>query len=374
MTKAGCRLAISSLMLAASGHACTQPTFSNRGLAEHDAAITSEPEMADGDAKDEQGEEDASSDPARPSEPDDGATSVDASVRTDAGVGDVVSGGEAGITASQDAGPPPTMQHNDAGSAGSLPEWAQALIGTYAKRSVSFSYDAQSNPPNTRNIEDSILTIEQDGAGLRAKVQLCHYEVQLTGWRPLSFKYAFVIPPVKAPILLGADNTFSSEPMTQQLGFDPARNDCQGSVGRSRYIDQTWNTGPTCTCASTRVPTTLNDCRLTDADGDNRAGITATAQVVPFADLSDVVMVFQQSVTLVEGHVVANKNHTLKELRTQDQACLDNAHDLCSFGATQLCPSTVTTKLIFQSQASCGTFPDAAFGALPEYPANPKCL
>jgi hypothetical protein len=345
--------------------ACTKPTFVEDAGMDHHAASDDQPGEGDGEMMDE--ERDATSDPARANDAESAVMSGDASAAV-ASDGSTSVVQDASAPAS-DAGTNVSTDGSDAATGGALPDWARPLIGSYAKRSVTFSYEETVPVFNTRNVEDSILTIAQNGDALEASIKLCSYEVQAMGLMPVYFKNTAGMQPRKGHILLGTANTFTSEPMPQQLGFDRARADCNGSAHRMKYPDQTWIKGLQCDCSAARLPDSLTDCRVTDGDGDGNAGITLRAQFSPVAVLSDAVIAFESSVTFVAGQVMANKDHTVSELRSQGQSCLDPDNDSCNLGNNQLCAGG-TTKLIAQEQVSCSNFPAAAFGALPDYPSK----
>lgn len=357
-------LGVGLLVLCASG--CTNPTF-----AEPDAQADDEDAQVEESDTHEvgQSEEDSglgSDDAAPPSVMDAGgggtSPELDAASRT---ANDAATQGDVVMADDHDD------SIADAGAdAGALPSWALPLIGKYAKRSVTFSYDTGGilEPLNTRNVEHSILTISQRGDKLALSIELCAFRVVGTDSSTFYFKNPGGMPKLTGNILLGAPNTFSSERMVHSLGFDPARGaSCGASGKRTRYPDQTWSSAM-CDCSPSPLPDSLDDCRVIDGDSDSRPGVTGRGNFIS-ASLSDVVMTFQYALTFSDGQIKEDKTHELRELRTQTQSCLNFNADACSFGNNTLCATGGTTKLLPREDATCANFPEADFGALPNLPS-----
>jgi hypothetical protein len=359
-------LCVLQLMLPAQG--CTAPDFADDddrdGTIEESEAHDAAPgELEDAKARvgsDAAAEEsDAGNDTAA------GMLDGSTSPATDAASSDVV-------TVANDAAQG-TDPGSDASVASTLPSWALPLIGTYAKRSVTLSYDdgplVLGYPAiNTRNVELSVLTISQRGNELEASQQLCAFEVVATDGTRFYLKNPAGVPKLTGSIRLAAPDTFSSDTMVQNLGFDPERGSSCGTSGRRmRYPDQTWSSAM-CECRASALPDGLNDCRVVDGDSDSRAGITGRGQFLSSA-FSDVLFVFQYSTTFVDGQIKADRAHELKERRTMGQECVNASIDYCGFGNNTLCPGESTTKLIHQEVVTCASLSEAEFGALPPFPS-----
>ena len=272
----------------------------------------------------------------------------------------------------------------DAGSTsepavGALPEWALPLVGTYAVRSVTFSFDdATATAFNTRNVELSLLKIVRHGEELLLSRQMCSFVVSIEGAQgspPLTFKNADSTPPMQGRILLSATHTFSTEPILQHLGFEPTRNACDmGSTRRAKYEDQTWLTAATCVCSATSTPEHTDDCRVIDGDADGKPGITAHGPSPLGTTERDYAMVFDYSVTILDGQVKANGAHELREVRAQEGACINTAVDGCSVGHNELCPGGSTQLLPVDDEATCAAVSNmGAFGPPDAYPVEVDC-
>jgi hypothetical protein len=292
---------------------------------------------------------------------------------------------EAGVVEPDAAGPVPGVP--DAGpvvvtspepAPGALPAWALPLVGTYAVRSVTFSYDDAALPAiNTRNVDHSLLTISRSGEELLVTRQLCSYAVSVKGGQgtpPLSFTNAARTPPLKGRIVLGAPNTFSTAPMLQHLGFDPTRASCEmGSNRRTKFGDQTWYTATTCVCYATSVPEHVDDCRVIDGDGDGKPGLTAHGPSPLGTTEANYLMVFDYSLTLLDGQVDPSRMHTLRELRAQAPSCISAATDGCSIGNNQLCPGGATKLLPVDEGTTCATLNMGDFGPPEQFPVEIDC-
>lgn len=263
----------------------------------------------------------------------------------------------------------PMLSNSEAGAAGGLPSWALELVGTYAKRSVTFSYDDYVPPPtNTQNVEHAIVKIAQQNDKLRVTMQPCEYTVALKGdsGSPVAFKYPDRFPPLTGDILIGDDDTFVSSPMISHLGFDPVRGGGCTNGRRAPYEDQPWLMD-SCQCFAGVLPGMQTDCRVTDTDGDNRSGITMLNPGPITGRYTDVSIVFDYAVTISKGELKSGKRVEWSETRTQSQACINASVDLCSVGNNQLCPGGTTMLIRLSEQvtdAGCealdkGLFPPA---------------
>lgn len=355
--------------------ACTEPTFRDAGTAA---------ESVDGDAGEGEGEGEGRG----PGQMTSSSTELDSGLSETLDATSVpppsldAAPSAAEDSAAQDvalAAPADSAPADSGGAAeAALPAWAEPLIGSYARRSVTFSYDEQlsSGPGNTRNVEYSILTIAKRGSELELSIQLCAFSMGLEGANnaPLFFKYASRTPPLKGRLLLGAPNAFESEPMVHHLGFDPARGSSCGATGRhERYAEQSWIAGATCQCLGSLLPASINDCRVTDADADDQPGLTLRNEFFGSVAALDVSIAFDYSLTLVRGQVKSNRHHELSEVRTQAAACLNANVDNCDLGHNELCPGGSTRLLPLSGAATCADLRQADFGPLDSFPAAVDC-
>jgi hypothetical protein len=278
-------------------------------------------------------------------------------------------------TAAVEAGAEPAVGSGDDGG---LPAWARPLLGTYVKRSTDFSYDDDSSPPiNTRNVEHAVVKVVDNGGVLEWISQLCSYVVSIKGspgTAPLSLLNTAGMPPLKGRLVLAEAGAFSSAPMLQHLGFDPARGTgCDTGNRRPRFDDQTWISGATCTCYATSLPEHLDDCRVIDGDGDGKPGIIARGPSPLGTTVSNYAMVFDYSVAIHDGKVKPDRTHELREVRAQQPACINRAVDNCSFGNNQLCPGSTTRLLPVDDTVSCATLNMGDFGPAEPFPVETNC-
>jgi hypothetical protein len=359
--------------------ACTEPTFSDRdadaeGALSQDGAPAqaSDATSMAGDAA-SMPDDEASSTP----EPDAGSLPADAgtsSSPSDASDATTLDSGAGSVDA--DASPSAVL---DTGPANTLPPWANELTGAYAKRSVTFSYDDSLIPPgNTRNVEYSIVTITPKDGALELTIQLCDFSLSVAndGWLPVVFTNVASTPVMKGRIRLDAERAFSTDPIVQHLGFDPARsNGCAPGNRRMKFPDQTWITGTTCECSSTALPTSTADCRALDSDADGKPGINARGPYRISGALTDVAFVFDHSLAFVDGQVKSGGRHQLREVRAQEAGCLNAAVEPCYAGHNVLCPggSSVLLPIAPGDQATCAALNRGAFGPLDAFPAEVDC-
>jgi hypothetical protein len=361
--------------------ACTEPTFAMEeagadgaaGQDDQDDAQASDAASRASDAASR-----ADGEAPRTPQPDADAPLADASPGTspsDASGATALDSGVGNVDA--DASPAAV---EDAGPANALPAWAtNELAGAYAKRSVTFSYDDSLIPPgNTRNVEYSIVKITPTDGVLELTIQLCDFSISLANneWAPVVFTNAASTPLMKGRLRLDGERAFSTEPMVQHLGFDPARsNGCVPGNRRMKFPDQAWISGATCECSPTSLPTSVSDCRAVDSDADGRPGITVRGPYRLSGALTDVLFVFDYSVTLADGQVKSGGRHLLREVRAQEAGCLNAAVDSCYAGNNVLCPggSSVLLPLAPSDQATCAALNRGAFGPLDAFPAEVDC-
>jgi hypothetical protein len=174
-------------------------------------------------------------------------------------------------------------------------------------------------------------------------------------------------------VVLSANHTFSTEPILQHLGFEPARNACAMGTRRPKYEDQTWLTAATCVCYVTSTPEHVDDCRVIDGDADGKPGVTAHGPSPLGTTESDYAMVFDHSVTILDGQVKANRAHELHEVRAQEAACINTVVDGCSIGHNELCPGSWTQLIPVDDQATCADLDLGAFGPPEPYPVEVDC-
>lgn len=366
---------------------CTEPHFRDDAGAEGDV------DSGEDDGGDAQETRDGSS-PVRAGQagPDAAQHVLDAGVRMSEGGGrdaEQATSLEAGSDTS-DAGTSPI---SDAGGGPTnIPQWALALVGTFAKRSVTFSYDdyvsGSQKPFNTRNVELSLVRIAQNGSQLDLTIQLCGYVVSVQNDnRVVAFKNAPLTPPLKGRIVLGEANHFSSAgeggapgtEMLSHLGFDPSSSRtsmCAPGSRRPKFEDQKWITSSAyCQCYGSSIPDDADDCRVIDSDGDGQPGIAANGPS-PLSGTFDYVMLFDYAVKIVAGEFSGDPQAapSWQEVRRQTQSCI--LADGCGVGNNLLCPGGTTLLQRKAAATTCADFTAGDFGPLDNWPPDDQrnCL
>jgi hypothetical protein len=90
------------------------------------------------------------------------------------------------------------------------------------------------------------------------------------------------MPPLRQRLVFDGDE-LATMPLDVAQGYDSSARECEGKPGQSvpKRAYQTWITGPSCTCPGPAVPPRVDDCRITDPDGDRLPGYTTFFDAIP---------------------------------------------------------------------------------------------
>ncbi|HEX6244490.1 MAG TPA: hypothetical protein VFZ61_26410 [Polyangiales bacterium] len=243
--------------------------------------------------------------------------------------------------------PPP-----DATVADPVPNWAKPLLGRFAKRSIYFAYDDTGSGGITATIDVSLVTVSATGSGqLELVGQQCSYDVHWsTGQASFLLLEPTTLPSVRQSLSLGQAPHFSSDTASLQMGFDSTRQSrCSpGASYADKYDDQSWITGSRCSCSNVPgvLPTEINDCRVSDTDGDRRPGVALDG--TGFA--LDITAAINTTIKIADGEVRGDGEHVLREQRTRNVACLAGT---CLPMNDQLCPGGETLMRPLPANATC---------------------
>jgi hypothetical protein len=267
----------------------------------------------------------------------------------------------------------------DAGEA----HWPDTLVGSYVKREVGYGYESLGNF-YTRSIALSWVTIAREATGeLVMTTQQCTLSAEWldgatdapVGDRPT---YDLHTPedaePLHQRVLPGPSGTFRLEDAVQRLGFDPARSeacvDQPSAASVPRFPDQEWLGGGRCKCPATlsAVPTTRDDCRLTDPDHDRLPAMSVNAQVGTIALTFS--MVFETAFSAGKGALSPDGVLSLEEHVEGVIACVNGDVDLCTVGTNKPCPLTVVGIARYDGPATCAAALTRGVSALPPIPTR----
>jgi hypothetical protein len=190
---------------------------------------------------------------------------------------------------------------------------AEALVGTYVARTDSFSEDSfQIN----RAREIALVEITQRGSQLELRARTCAWSAQNPfGGTQLADPSSFPLRQQRIAIDHGHWRTLPS-PIT--VGYDPLPPDaCEGHEGQlvQKQPGQDWLL-ETCRCPpSADVFPGLDDCRITDADGDGAPGTTYNVTAVILR--SKVHFVRELLFHYVKGTISPTGHHTAREALTE---------------------------------------------------------
>jgi len=192
-----------------------------------------------------------------------------------AGLDDASHTPEADAAADASAAPPaPT----DGGESVPLPAWAEPLVGRFAFRVHSLSYDTLDIV--SAGEELWLGEIVRDAAGLELRSETCQAIVTSSVLR-IQMHEPSALGQQRRRVVLG-DHEWSTDASAAYAGYTHALpDDCVGSPAQPipRRTVQSWLPGSTCRCpASADAVPTLEDCRIGDPDGDGQPGMTLDLQ------------------------------------------------------------------------------------------------
>jgi hypothetical protein len=260
----------------------------------------------------------------------------------------------------------PTSTQPEAGmsaTGAAIPAWARPLNGTYAKRAVTFNYDAAINRL-TRSYEVTLVAVEKDEAGsLWFTTKLCalvaDWPQDLDGFgTEMTIADPSKVPAVKQRITLGSEPNFTADPAARQLGFDPAgQTRCRGLAAGAkadRSPEQVWITSGKCDCAANPAlpPTISTDCRVTDTDADRQPGIRVSHTRGALAG-SSLNMVFDSALSKIVGTVRSDRRHELHETGMGTPGCFTDLPEICSAGAPVHCGPPSVQLIPLDGESSC---------------------
>jgi len=152
-----------------------------------------------------------------------------------------------------------------------LPSWAPELDGLYAGRVVNFAEET-GTIASARILQ--LVEISHQGSEYQLTLKRCSW-IAKSILGDLIVKEPSKLAPLRQRLSFDGES-FSSSPIDYAHGYDALAPECANKPGQAvpKRDYQTWIAGTTCTCPGPAVPMTLDDCRITDPDGDERAGFT----------------------------------------------------------------------------------------------------
>jgi hypothetical protein len=269
---AWCRTAIvRGLLVGLTLAACTRPTFAVRGTGD----TVPEGEEATGplspDAEDVglRGSTDAVS-PAQAGGAGLGARAGNAAL--DAGGVSLPSSSAADASVAIDS--------TDSEDGGAPAAWSRGLEGSYARQIISYGFGSDGGLVRSATVL-ALSRIGQEGAaGLTMATEACRIDYEWPAAPTVIVDTGTPRPgavTMRQAIRLGAEPQFALERAVLRFGFDVARGaGCSPGAYRARYPDQVWLYALPCRCPlqPQTLPSTADDCRLTDTDRDLAAAFT----------------------------------------------------------------------------------------------------
>lgn len=307
--------------------ACADPHY--RQVADAEPGLASDAAL-DADAEDDDAPRDAS---------------LERDATLDAGVEN-----EAALDTGSQGQNPATL--DDAASDGSLvtPEpdpdtWAGPLLGTYVARSDSFTKDTLIGVINHIR-EISLVKIERTGAEVWLSAQTCAWNGDNSVGKT-RLAHPSAVPPRHERVRY-AQGRWRTEPGLQALGYSAdAPPACASKAGLRvpKQPGQSWLTD-TCSCPAPNSPLpVLEDCRVTDPDGDGAPGITYVVETLLNTSVN-VHTVREFRFHFQDGFISDVGRHSAHETQEQQSFQLSCAPTQCANIATLSVPCPPSTNLV----------------------------
>jgi hypothetical protein len=191
--------------------------------------------------------------------------------------------------------------------------------------------------------EESVALVDvrrvPGSTGLTMDAETCAYRGQLTVPLFPTISYVVLSPqtlPRRTFALTVTGKGFQAMGEPALFGYEALRaGSCPGGSVQT-HADRGWLAGGQCTCPSSELPpTTVDDCRVIDSDGDGKPGFTVQftggAENFAYTRLRD-------ASQIVNGQLSADGRHTAQFIANVDTYQLRCAREPCSRGSAQVCP------------------------------------
>jgi hypothetical protein len=265
------------------------------------------------DAGSQQASEDAGADGAQLAQSGDG----EAGAGMDAAQGAETGAPESSVAVAQDAEAGAEEASADTGVGALDPDaWAGPLLGRYVARSDAYIRDPFSGVASYIK-EILLVNIERTDDEVWLTAQTCAWDAS-NEWGKVKLVRPSAVPPRHERVRY-ADGRWRTEPGLQALGYNVESPPiCAGKEGLSvaKQPGQSW-LAEACSCATSNVSLPgIEDCRVTDPDGDAKPGITY-AFVSPLGDKTDIHVVREFRFHLQDGTISATGRHGAHEVQPQ---------------------------------------------------------
>ncbi|HTU62036.1 MAG TPA: hypothetical protein VMF89_26445, partial [Polyangiales bacterium] len=186
---------------------------------------------------------------------------------------------------------------------------AEALVGSYVVRTDSFTED---NLLITRAREIALVEITESAGKLELSARTCAWSAN-NGWGSMKLMDPAAFP-TRLQKIVFEQGRWRTLPLPVPVGYSTLPPDaCEGAAGRRvrKQPGQDWLTD-TCSCPPDAdfLPG-LEDCRVTDPDGDGQPGITYDIKALE--QPAKVHFVRELSFKYVDGTISATGRHTARE-------------------------------------------------------------
>jgi hypothetical protein len=247
----------------------------------------------------------------------------------------------------------PSAAPGDAELASSPPSsdaWPDSVLGTYAIRMRFFGNDVTLSSLayfSHEKIALAVTTRASTSDSVSMKFTICRDQAKLQSPLSADLIATTVSPEKLEPVLFTLvehDGVFNTEADPRFIGYDElAPAEC-GAVSKApSRAQQTWLSGAQCDCVATAEPPTKpSDCRVTDADGDGKPGITVRRSG---SSTGEDYVRFRDQSQLSAVTIRADGRHSGLWLENNDYYVLQCTNGLCPRVAYRACKPEVNPAL-----------------------------
>jgi hypothetical protein len=215
-------------------------------------------------------------------------------------------------------------------------------VGRYATRSYLFAWDAPLET-HARFLTLAEIKPTADG-GLVLEEELCLFDGEWSFFVTAQLRVLYADSRLSAPLQFDAEG-FSAMPARALVGYSAQASQCsEGASTAQAEPYQVWLPNQVCDCPRTdALPTSVRDCRLTDADHDQKPGFTFSATGAGTTVTYHVAQ--EERLRLLNGYRVDQRLYADREFShvTTIVGCVIDGTtkrpDECALGRSATCPA-----------------------------------
>jgi hypothetical protein len=256
-------------------------------------------------------------------------------------------------------------------------DWSRALEGSFARQIVSYGFAGDAGLLRTTTVLALSTIGPADAGGLELYTEACRIDYE---WPTAMGMLVDTGMPragsatMRQAIRVGREPQFALERSVLRFGFDTSRNaDCTPGDYRVRYGDQSWLYALPCRCPAQpqTLPSTANDCRLTDTDGDLQPGFTLVERSTSWIE-ARYALAIELAFYGGTGRLAPDAVPMVDERSVSAMGCVNAALDGCGGSPPMSCEVTHTDFARLEGKApSCADVLTTGLTRLAKPPVPP---